>query len=300
MRQLRQRSEPWIFRWARLLIVAIALFGTALTTYLTITHFAGSGPALCTTQGEGCDLVLNSEYAKVFGIPLTIFGALGYLTLGGLAAAPLLLAKKDDVKTREKLKKQTAFLLFLVSTAAFVFSGYLMYLLAFVIKDANGQAAFCVYCVTSAVNMTAIWLLNLLGHDWEDSGQLFFTGSIVGVLVIVGAAGLYSIQSRATVLNQSFAGRLVQHLKSTDTKMYGAAWCSHCARQKKMFGDASAQIPYVECSTNPQDPRSPQTQICKDKKITGYPAWEINGKLYEGEKSLDELADLTAYKGAKS
>jgi uncharacterized membrane protein/glutaredoxin len=297
MRQLRKRSEPWIFRWARPLIVAIALFGATLTTYLTITHFAGSGPALCTAQGEGCDLVLSSEYAKIFGIPLTIFGALGYLTLAGLASAPWLLAPKDDFKSREKLKKQTAFLLFLVSTATFVFSGYLMYLLAFVIKDANGQAAFCVYCVTSAVNMTAIWLLNLFGHDWEDSGQLFFTGLIMGVLVVVGASGLYSIQSRLTAQNQTFAGRLVQHLKSTNTKMYGAFWCPHCENQKALFGDLSKQVPYIEC-----DPRgeNPQAKLCQEKQIKSFPTWEFKDKLYEGERTLDQLADLTGYSGARN
>jgi uncharacterized membrane protein/glutaredoxin len=293
---MRQRSEPWIFRWARPLIIALAIFGASLTTYLTITHFVGSGPALCTTQGTGCDLVLNSEYAKVFGIPLTIFGALGYLTLGGLAAVPLL-AKKDDFKARERLKKQTSFLMFLVSTATFVFSGYLMYLLAFVIRDADGQATFCVYCVTSATNMTAIWLLNLFGHDWEDSGQLFFSGLIVAAVILVGAAGLYSTQSKLSAQNQTFAGRLVQHLKSSDIKMYGAYWCPHCRDQKNLFGTVAKQIPYIEC-----DPKgeNPQTQLCQDKKVKSFPTWEVQGKLYEGQKSLDELADLTGYQGARN
>jgi uncharacterized membrane protein/glutaredoxin len=293
---MRQRSEPTIFRLARPIIIALALFGAALTTYLTITHFAGSGPALCTTQGTGCDLVLNSEYAKLFGIPLTIFGALGYLTLAGLAAVPLL-AKPDEVKAKERLKKQTAFLLFMVSTATFVFSGYLMYLLAFVIKDPDGQTTFCLYCVTSAATMTAIWLLNLFGHDWEDSGQLIFTGLIVGAVVVVGTAGLYSTQSKLSAQNQTFAGRLVQHLKASNVKMYGAYWCPHCRDQKALFGDVVKQVPYIEC-----DPKgeNPQTKLCQDKKIKSFPTWEVDNKLVEGQKSLDELATLTGYQGARN
>ena len=145
--------------------------------------------------------------------------------------------------------------------------------------------------------MTAIWLLNLFGHDWEDSGQLFFTGLIVGVLVIVGAAGLYSFQSKLAAQNQTFAGRLVQHFRSTNTKMYGAFWCPHCRDQKVLFGDAAKQIPYVEC-----DPRgeNPQPKLCQDKQIKSFPTWEFNNQLYEGQKTLDQLADLTGYKGARN
>ena len=29
----------------------------------------------------------------------------------------------------------------------------------------------------------------------------------------------------------------------------------------------------------------------------GYPTWEINGELYPGEKSLDELGELSGFKG---
>lgn len=54
---------------------------------------------------------------------------------------------------------------------------------------------------------------------------------------------------------------------------YGAFWCSHCQAQKKMFGSSAKLLPYVECST--ADARS-QTQICKDKKIEGYPTWMLS------------------------
>ena len=31
--------------------------------------------------------------------------------------------------------------------------------------------------------------------------------------------------------------------------------------------------------------------------VKGYPTWEINGELYPGEKSLDELGELSGFKG---
>lgn len=279
------------------MIVALALIGTVLTSYLTVTHFLGNAPALCTEgSGVGCDAVLNSEYAKIFGVPLTIFGALGYLTLGSLASIPMLV-KSENLKLKENLTKQTAFLLFLVSTATLIFSGYLMYLLAFVIRDVNGQSTFCLYCVSSAIAITSIWLLNLLGHDWEDRGRLFFSSLIVGAILLTGTVGIYSSQGQLMAQSQTFAGKLAQHLRVSGAKMYGAYWCPHCQDQKKLFGTATKQVPYIEC-----DPRGekPQTKLCQEKGIKGFPTWEISGKLYEGLRSLDDLANLAGYKGSRN
>jgi uncharacterized membrane protein len=284
---MRLRPEPAIFRWANPLIIALALFGAGVTSYLTVTHFfLGNAVAMCTAAGEGCDLVLNSEYAKVFGIPLTIFGALGYLTVAALAATPLVI-RSEDLAARTRLKQQTAFLLFLVTTAMLVFSGYLMYLLAFVIKTA------CLYCITSAVTVTSLWLLNLFGNDWEDRGNLIFTGLIVSAIVLVGTLGVFSAQNKMAVVNQSFSGRLAQHLTVSGAKMYGAIWCPHCQDQKAKFGEAAKQIPYVECAENVE---KSQTELCRSKNIKGFPTWEISGKMYEGERSLDELANLSGFK----
>ncbi|AFY74343.1 putative membrane protein [Synechococcus sp. PCC 7502] len=289
MRQ--SRTEPWIQRWAGLIILILALFGASLTSYLTVTHFFGAAPALCTANaGEGCDLVLNSEYAKIFGIPLTIFGALGYLTIAGLAAIPLVI-KPENLKEKQKLKQQTSLLLFIVSTATVVFSGYLMYLLAFEIKTA------CIYCITSALTVTSIWLLNLFSREWEDSGQLIFTGLIVGAIVLVGTLGIYSSQNKQAFIPQTYAGRLAQHLTTAGSKMYGAFWCPHCREQKELFGEAVKAVPYVECATNQANPRV-QSAECRSKQIESYPTWEIGGKLYPGVKQLDELAKLSNYQSA--
>ncbi len=286
MRQ--SRSEPWLHRWAGLIILILAIFGASLTGYLTVTHFFGTAPVLCkASAGEGCDLVLNSEYAKIFGIPLTIFGTLGYLTLGGLAAIPLVI-KPENLKEKQKLKQQISLLLFMVSTAMVVFSSYLMYLLAFEIKTT------CIYCITSAMTVTAIWLLNLFSREWEDSGQLVFTGLLVGAIVLIGTVGIYSTQNKQASAPQTYAGRLAQHLTTSGAKMYGAFWCPHCNEQKQLFGEAVKQMPYVECATDKVNPRL-QSEVCRSKNIESYPTWEIGGKFYPGVKPLEELAKLSNY-----
>jgi thiol-disulfide isomerase/thioredoxin len=61
-------------------------------------------------------------------------------------------------------------------------------------------------------------------------------------------------------------------LKDKGATFYGAFWCPHCQAQKKLFGTSARLLPYVECST--ADAQG-QTQICIDKKIEGYPTWEL-------------------------
>ncbi|MDB9312515.1 hypothetical protein PN462_05310 [Spirulina sp. CS-785/01] len=90
---------------------------------------------------------------------------------------------------------------------------------------------------------------------------------------------------------------LIDHLNAIDARMYGAYWCPHCNDQKERFGNAASRLNaeiYVEC-----DPRgeNPQTQLCIDKKVQGFPSWEINGEMYMGVKSLSELAELSGFDG---
>ncbi|MCY7332323.1 MAG: vitamin K epoxide reductase family protein [Pseudanabaena sp. CAN_BIN31] len=288
---MRKKTEPWLHRWSRPAIVALSLFGFSLVTYLTVTHFFGQKVALCNVEGSGCDLVLSSEYAKVFGIPLTIFGALGYLTLGLLAGLPLLL-KRDNPKAQSQIKELANFLMFMVASSTFVFSGYLMYLLAS--GSIGGQPQVCLYCISSAVAMATIWTLTVFGTSWKDVGQLFFTGAIVAIVTLTGTVGVYASQGKIAAQSNSFAGRLAQHLTVTNAKMYGAYWCPHCIDQKKQFGEAQKLVPYIECDSKGVNP---QTELCQQKGITGFPTWEINGKMLSGERSLDELATASGYTG---
>jgi glutaredoxin len=88
---------------------------------------------------------------------------------------------------------------------------------------------------------------------------------------------------------------LAEYLATKDVKFYGAYWCSHCQRQKSLFGAvAAAKIPYVECAA---DGDNSQRELCKTKKIRMFPTWIINGKAYQGTKNLKEIADLVGYSG---
>lgn len=138
----KPRTLPWIYRWSRPLMAGIAAIGAAVTAYLTITRLTGD-PTACPTGG--CDVVLASPYATVFGLPLALFGFLAYTSIIGFAIAPLLVNAPDQKQLRATLERWTGLLLFIGGTAMMLFSGYLMYLLTSEIK------AVCIYCVGSAV-----------------------------------------------------------------------------------------------------------------------------------------------------
>lgn len=292
----RQRSIPWIHRNYRSIMAGIATIGAVGTGYLTVVKLT-QGTAACPTGG--CDVVLSSPYATVFGLPLTLFGFLGYLSMVVFAIAPLLLTSPKKKKLRASLDKWTGLLLFLGGTAMVVFSSYLMYLLAFVIK------AVCIYCIASAVFSACLFILSIIGRYWEDIGQLLFTGVIVTSIVLVGTLGVYANINNPqvaesdpyAVTNESGTAEvaLAKHLTQQGVKMYGAFWCPHCQNQKQLFGkEAFSQIDYVEC--DPQG-KNPQREACLAANIKGFPTWEIKGKQYQGEKTLAELANLSGYQG---
>lgn len=314
----RRRNTPWLHRWARPIIGSIALLGIVNTAYLTINRLAKT-TAVCPTSG--CERVLESPYATIFGLPLSLFGLLAYLAMAAFALAPLLINLEKNRQLRINLEKATWWLLFLGATAMTIFSGYLMYIMFSQFVSKFGVGGICYYCLASALFALSMLVLTLLGRDWEDIGQLLFTGAIVAVITLVGTLAIYAPINSAQVAESPGASvglpivnssgnaeiELAKHLKQVGAKMYGAYWCPHCHDQKELFGKEAFEIyPYVECAP---DGKNSQTALCEkiateSQKQTGqpfgFPTWEINGKFYPGTQSLTELARLSGYKGPQN
>lgn len=73
--------------------------------------------------------------------------------------------------------------------------------------------------------------------------------------------------------------------------LYGASWCPHCQKQKKLFGESIQFVNYIECA--PDGSRT-QAQVCKDAGITGYPTWQFfDGSQILGEASFQQLSEKT-------
>lgn len=303
---IRRRSTPWIHRWSRTVMGAIAAIGVVETAYLTIAKFT-TGSVICPTSG--CDKVLNSPYATVFGtVPLSLLGCLAYLSIAILALAPKAVNPNTNKGLHSQLENKTWQALFIITAAMVIFSSYLMYLMAFEIKE------LCIYCISSALFSLSLFVLVLVGREWEDIGQLVFTGILVAMVSSIGALGLYnSVRSpAASVSTPGIAApavtttsgpaqlALVRHLREIGAKEYGAYWCPHCHDQKMLFGkEAAALIDYVECDPRGQNSRA---EICQaaGANIKGFPTWEIKGQFYSGTQSLEKLADLSGYTGPRN
>jgi uncharacterized membrane protein len=288
----RRRSIPWIHRWSRPIMGGIAIIGALGTALLTVVKLTGDTSGVCPT--EGCNIVLNSPYATVFGLPLTLFGFLGYVSMATFALSPLVINPEKNKQLHTKLESWTGLLLFLGGTAMAVFSSYLMYVLATKIQVS------CPYCIASAIFSWSLLVLAIVGRDWDDRGQLLFSGMAVAMVTLIGTLGVYSGINKdgTTTASGTAAVQLAQHLADTDAQMFGAFWCSHCQNQKAMFGkEAFQKIDYVECDPKGENSRA---QLCKDAKIEGYPTWKIKGELYSGERTLEELAKLSGYQGPRN
>ncbi|MGF1587693.1 MAG: vitamin K epoxide reductase family protein [Pleurocapsa sp.] len=321
----RRRSLPWIYRWSRPIIGAIAIAGAILTAYLTITKLTGGGPACSANAaaGAGCGGVLDSAYATVFGLPLSLFGCLAYISMAAFALVPLAINQDRQKNFKRQLENLTWWLLLAGSIAMTVFSGYLMYILATELQTV------CLYCIGSALFSLSLLVLTIIGRDWEDLGQILFTGVIVSLLTIVVTLGIYSgVNSSIATANgaaevvdadgfitvaepvgqptppqgweiTTVSGEaevaLAQHLTAIGAKNYGAFWCPHCYEQKQLFGqEAFAEIEYIEC--DPQG-KNPQRETCIAAGIQSFPTWEIDGQFYPGTKTPAELAQLSNFQG---
>jgi len=317
----RKRSTPWIHQWSRFIIGAIATVGLILTSYLTITKLTG-GEVACSAAdfaagASGCGSVLDSPYAIVFGLPLSLFGVLAYLSMGTAALIPYAVNGDQNVKFRKSLETWTWLFLLIGATSMAVFSSYLMYLLAAKLQTT------CYYCIGSALFSFSLFGLTLFGHDWEDVGQLIMTGVIAALVTIIATLGIYApLNNPATANGQELLPtvtespvpgigweinttsstseiELAKHLTEVGAVMYASYWCPFCHQQKLLFGkEAVAELTYVECAEDAV--KNPQPAKCEAAGVDSYPAWQIDGQLLKGRVSLEELAAITGYEGPQN
>lgn len=117
---------------------------------------------------------------------------------------------------------------------------------------------------------------------------------IIVIVIVLGAIMTFMSRKDAdqTVAVPGKYDSFATCLKDKGAVFYGAFWCSHCNATKAMFGSSKNLLPYVECSTPDM---KDQEQICKDKKIMGYPTWVFaDGSRLSGEVSFEILAQKTS------
>lgn len=122
----------------------------------------------------------------------------------------------------------------------------------------------------------------------EKRHKIIFTFAFLILLITV----LYFFTdwfSKATgyIIGEDSDKELARCLTEKNAKLYTTNNCNYCDKQKKLFGnEAIKYLDYDDCSEN----------IVECSKLESVPAWAINGEIYYGVKSLNELRILSGCK----
>ncbi len=134
--------------------IVLATVGLAAAVYLTWLKYAGAFGS-CIGVGN-CELVNQSSYSELWGVPIALFGAFSYALLMALL-----------VSERRSRADWPLLATFGVSTFGAIYSAYLTYVELAILE------AICPYCVISAVAMAGLWLVTidrLRGSEFPAGG----------------------------------------------------------------------------------------------------------------------------------
>ena len=129
-------------------IIVLTVLGLLVATYMTIFKFTNPElqSAMC-VGSHGCIAVNASGYSSVRGIPVAIFGVIGYLSI-------LALLYLETIPGF--FQTNGSMLLFTVTLTGFLFTVWLVYVEVALIK------AYCPFCITSQISMTLIFILTVI------------------------------------------------------------------------------------------------------------------------------------------
>lgn len=123
-------------------MIALVIIGLAVSVYMTIYKISGND-GMCLGSGD-CSTVNASRFSEVNGIPVAVFGIVGY------AAILIVLFYENK---NEFFKRNGTLLAFGMSLTGFLFTLWLVYVELVLLK------AICPFCVTSQVSMTLIFII---------------------------------------------------------------------------------------------------------------------------------------------
>lgn len=270
----RERGPHPLDNW----LFGLALAGAALTSYLTFTAWFGEHPAFCGTGSE-CDLVQQSRWSTLLGVPIAFWGFLTYTLLARLTWR---------LRTRPSSWRPAL----IVAVVGAAVSWYLTAVSVFAIE------ALCVYCLASFGIVNALLVLLLVRrpahmpeHAWANSLPAPLGAAVVIVLVLfLHFSGLFD---PAAGPEKPQLKALAIHLRDSGARFYGTYWCPSCQQQKALFEASADRLPYIECT--PDGRSGPPNLACVANDIREYPTWIIDGRRHTGVVPAAELARMSGF-----
>lgn len=136
------RSTEDVLRWLSLLLIVIGIGVSGYLTYVKLTDVA----MICVEDGAfNCDVVQNSAYSRLLGIPIAYMGLGTYLVLGGL----LLFGDRIPV-----IRDYNLVLFFAINLFAFLFSMWLVYVQVGILE------ALCMWCLAHEIIITILFVIS--------------------------------------------------------------------------------------------------------------------------------------------
>jgi uncharacterized membrane protein len=133
--------DKWLYR----ISVALAVLGLLVSIYMTVYKLT-SNDSMCLGSGD-CSTVNASSYSEVNGIPVAVFGVIGYAAI----LTVLYLEKRNRF-----FKQNGTLLIFGMALTGFLFTLWLIYVEVAILK------ALCPFCVTSQTAMTLIFIIAVI------------------------------------------------------------------------------------------------------------------------------------------
>lgn len=175
-----------------LVFIFASIAGFTDASYITYNELNGIIPP-CNVHGFACETVLQSKWAHIGPLPLSVLGLIFYGTVFLFAVLHLTevdlrpaarslvqrFVKKPEAVKSHPFSQFTAFDgLSFAAGIGFLFSIYLLTLMAFIIQ------AWCLYCLISALTSATLFILTrIYARYYADHTPIFthfFTSSVVG------------------------------------------------------------------------------------------------------------------------
>lgn len=143
------------FRFGRsfIFIYILSILGVFDTSYLTETHLRGAALVCGAISNlSKCNVVATSSYSAIYGIPVSLLGLLFYIAI--MLGVGIYYARSRNLTLLHWLIVFTG--------AGVLFSLYLLYIQAFVLK------AFCQYCLASDLLTLMIFTILIVRYKRDS------------------------------------------------------------------------------------------------------------------------------------
>lgn len=137
-------------------IFFLAIVGFLISIYMTWLHYKPSGTSFCSINEKfDCSEVAKSRYSSILGVPVALIGVLGYISI---AVISCFLIYRDVRKYPSLNVGLLNRIVLLLAGAGFAFSVYLTIAQEYIIR------VWCVMCISSAIVITAIFILAIISQ----------------------------------------------------------------------------------------------------------------------------------------